>query len=420
MAKPSLKDHLKESAPSTPAYRVQTLKTGKSTLWRVQATPSTPRPPGNVEKGGYLPESPAYEPLSPVLRAALPPMTSEAKQQAPQTVMKDKPGNGRGRPPRARASSDATEPGTPSRASNGNGAASTVKREALVTQRLRDLAPANPENGPPISSTKRSVSATESSDEFAVPEPVATTGRKRKLPSPEAEREREPSKPATHVSWTRNFPKISASALERIGAHRSASTFALPIKDRDAPGYREAIHRPMDLKSIKAAITAGNRAGIAMLRDMDEKGEEVDKNAMVVELPMTKELVPPRGIVNSRQLERELMLMFANAVMFNPDSERGINLSTRTRSGRREGGYAVDEDGVVKDARLMAQDVQIIINELRETERKRESESIRSSIAREVEPKDKGKSKSQEKEVEDNETEVEEGPAKKRKRTTKD
>ena len=418
MAKPPLKDHLKESAPSTPAFRLQTLKTGKSTLWKVQATPGTPKPPGNVGKAGFLPESPAYEPLSPVLQPCLPAITSEPKQQTSQTAMKDKPARGRGRLPRARACSDATEPGTPSRASNGAG--STIKKESLQQQRLRDLAPASPENGPSTPSTKRSISATESSDEFAVPEPVASTSRKRKLPSPEAEREREPSKPATHVSWTRNFPKISASALERIGAHRTASTFALPIKDRDAPGYKEAIRRPMDLKSIKAAITAGNRAGIAMLKEMEERGEEVDKNAMVVELPVTKELVPPRGIVNSRQLERELMLMFANAVMFNPDSERGINLSRRTRSGRREGGYAVDEDGVVKDARVMAQDVQIIINELRETERKRESESFRSSMAREVEPKDKGKSKSQEKEVEDNETEVEEGPAKKRKRTMKD
>lgn len=221
--------------------------------------------------------------------------------------------------------------------------------------------------------------------------------------------------------WTRNFPKISASALERIGAHRTASTFALPIKDRDAPGYREAIRRPMDLKSIKAAITAGNRAGLAVLRDMEEKGDEVDKNAMVIELPVMRELVPPKGIVNSRQLERELMLMFANAVMFNPDSERGINFGRRTR-GRREGGYTVDEDGVVKDARMMAADVQVIIGELRETERKRESESVRSSVVGDVEGKEKSKSSSREKEVEDkvNDEETAEGPAKKRKRISKE
>lgn len=232
--------------------------------------------------------------------------------------------------------------------------------------------------------------------------------------SPETERE---SKPATHVLWTRNFPKISASALERIGAHRTASTFALPIKDRDAPGYREAIKRPMDLKTIKAAITAGNRAGTAILKEMEEKGEEVDKNAMVVELPVARELVPPKGIVNSRQLERELMLMFANAVMFNPDSERGINLRRSTRN-RKEGGYALDEDGVVKDARTMAADVQVIINELRETERKRESESVRSSVVREQEKT----STSREREVEERENEesATEGPAKKRKRTTKE
>lgn len=173
----------------------------------------------------------------------------------------------------------------------------------------------------------------------------------------------------------------------------------------------------MDLKSIKAAVTAGNRAGTAILKEMEERGEEVDKNALVVELPVTRELVPPKGIVNSRQLERELMLMFANAVMFNPDSERGISFRRSTRN-RREGGYAVDEDGVVKDARTMAADVQVIINELRETERKRESESARSSVVRE---QDKG-SASREKEGEERENEesAAEGPSKKRKRTTKE
>lgn len=415
--KPLLKDLLQQSAPSTPAFRPQTLKTGKSTLWKVQATPATPKPPASLGKSAFLPESPAYEPVSPPLpRPAL--LMEPAKQETLKSAQKDKAR--RGRPPRTRASSDApTEPASPSRASNGN--VSAIKKEGLAQQRLRDLAPANPGNSlAPPSNGPPSVSAAESSDEFAVPQAAASTIRKRRLPS--LEPEREPSKPATHVLWTRNFPKISASALERIGAHRTASTFALPIKDRDAPGYREAIRRPMDLKSIKAAITAGNRAAIAMLKEMEERGDEVDKNATVIELPITKELVPPKGIVNSRQLERELMLMFANAVMFNPDPERGINLCRRTRSGRREGGYAVDEDGVVKDARLMAQDVQVIINELRETERKRESESIRSSVARDMEARDKGKSSSREKESEDkeNDEEVEEGPAKKRKRTTKE
>ena len=403
--KPLFKDHLKEIAPSTPPSRPQSFKTGKSTLWKIQATPRTPKPPVAIAKAGFLPESPAYEPISPPPQSALPPPTSEsAKQQTYQTAQKDK--LRRGRPSRTRESSDApTEPATPLR----NGAASAIKKEGLAQQRIGDLAPARPRTP----STKQSVSAAESSDEFAVPQAAASTSRKRKL-SPETERE---SKPATHVLWTRNFPKISASALERIGAHRTASTFALPIKDRDAPGYREAIKRPMDLKSIKAAITAGNRAGIAMLKEMEERGEEVDKNAMVVELPVTRELVPPKGIVNSRQLERELMLMFANAVMFNPDSERGINLRRSTRS-RREGGYALDEDGVVKDARTMAADVQVIINELRETERKRESESVRSSVARDQEKS----SASREKEVEERENEesAAEWPAKKRKRTTKD
>jgi hypothetical protein len=43
-------------------------------------------------------------------------------------------------------------------------------------------------------------------------------------------------------------------------------------------------------------------------------------------VPKTDTLTPPKGIVNSSQLEMELMRMFANAVMFSPlpPSERGL------------------------------------------------------------------------------------------------
>ena len=54
--------------------------------------------------------------------------------------------------------------------------------------------------------------------------------------------------------------------------------------------------------------------------------------------------MPPKGIVNSAQLEKELMRMFANAVMFNPDPNRGVGPSFRDRSGRC-GGIASGGDG---------------------------------------------------------------------------
>ncbi len=223
-----------------------------------------------------------------------------------------------------------------------------------------------------------------SDDDNATPEPAPafahpSTVRKRKR-SPEPA----PAQPPTHVMWTRNVPRITAYALERIGAHRTASTFALPIKDKDAPGYRNAIKRPQDLTSIKNAIKAGNRAAQAALATM---GDEVDKNAPTVMLPISSDLVPPKGIINNSQLEKELMLMFANAVMFNPDPERGFGRLAGEGRSRKDGAYTLDEDGVVKDARIMSGDVEEIVGELRSAE----AEKVRSVS---VEGRDSG-SKSQ-------------------------
>jgi hypothetical protein len=211
------------------------------------------------------------------------------------------------------------------------------------------------------------------------------------------------------VLWTRNFPKISASALERIGAHRTASTFAHAIKERDAPGYKSVILRPQDLKSIRSAMTAGNRAATAAAEKLGG-----DRGAASVLLPVTGELVPPRGIVNNAQLEKELMLMFANAVMFNPDPDRGFGRGWPGKRGQSggEGGYAVDEDGVVREARKMFRDVEVIVGELRSTEQRRSQEKEKE--------KDKKEDKEKEKEAPEKDTESVdeegEGVAKKRKR----
>ena len=54
-----------------------------------------------------------------------------------------------------------------------------------------------------------------------------------------------------------------------------------------------------------------------------------------IELPVSSDVMPPKAIVNPAQLEKELMRMFVNAMMFNPG-----------------------EDGVVEDAREMFESVQ--------------------------------------------------------------
>lgn len=345
-ATPLPKPQLHKPLPTTPAVP-PVIKTGKLTLWKAAVSPATPGPPSVAQKD-YFPESPALEPLSPPLPTITVPHKSTKKDSTPVIV-------------HSHTRSRGATPASPKSA-----ALWKIKQETSAQLlKLRDVPSADPSMPPPrISATPTPSAGETTSDDFAVP-----ASRKRKR-SPELQ----PSQPPTHVLWTRNFPKISGSAIERIGAHRSASTFAKPIKDSDAPGYKNAILRPQDLKSIKAAITAGNRAGLAAIAAMDT---EVDKSATSVLLPISEDLVPPRGIVNNAQLEKELMRMFANAVMFNPGPERGF--ARLLRSGRRYGREEseemdVDEDGVVRDARGMCKDVEVIVGELRSAEQRRSVE----------------------------------------------
>src|SRR5439155_16763993 len=63
-----------------------------------------------------------------------------------------------------------------------------------------------------------------------------------------------------YVLSTRNFARTSATIMNDIGQHKYASIFSGPVKEKDAPGYKDLIYRPQDLKSIKSAIAAGGKA----------------------------------------------------------------------------------------------------------------------------------------------------------------
>ena len=200
-----------------------------------------------------------------------------------------------------------------------------------------------------------------------------------------------------YVLASRNFPRTSATIMNDVTAHKLASLFAKPLTEREAPGYKDLIYRPQDLKSIKSAISAGSRAVAAAADNYSTTvgtpaGEAAgspgqgagtpsaaanSKNASLW-IPKTVDVVPPRGIVNSAQLEKELMRMFANAVMFNPDTKRGFGPAFRFGDGAgadddddddgRNGGGAgrgqevgdaegredgEDDGGVVRDTREM-------------------------------------------------------------------
>ncbi|KAL8792348.1 MAG: hypothetical protein Q9195_005051 [Heterodermia aff. obscurata] len=134
----------------------------------------------------------------------------------------------------------------------------------------------------------------------------------------------EPKPTEKYVGGTRNFPRTSATIISEITSHKLAGMFARPLTEREAPGYKDLIYRPQDLKSIKSAVTAGNRALVAA----DSSGENS------VELAAKADVIPPKGIVNSAQLEKEVMRMFANAIMFNPDAKRGFGASFEKKDAR--------------------------------------------------------------------------------------
>lgn len=193
-------------------------------------------------------------------------------------------------------------------------------------------------------------------------------------PNPTGKRKRKTnanlkSQPPSSILWTKAFPKISAQALQDISTDKNASMFANPVKERDAPGYRNVILRPQDLKSIRSAITAGHRAALAVAP------ADLDPSATNVWLPISEDLIPPKGIINYAQLEKELMRMFANAIMFNADPRRGLGTAWQDaieRSKEEPYGYSFDEDSVVKGTRDMFAAVEKKVSDLRSVERRNE------------------------------------------------
>ncbi|KMU72536.1 hypothetical protein CISG_09523 [Coccidioides immitis RMSCC 3703] len=180
-----------------------------------------------------------------------------------------------------------------------------------------------------------------------------------------------------HVLCTRNFPRTCGPVMNDIAAHKHASIFAKPLTERDAPGYKDLIYRPQDIKSIKSAIHQGSKAVAAASEALSASGAEDELsgtskgNGLI--LKRTAELMPPRGIVNSSQLEKELIRMFANAVMFNPTPEStfGPAFSMRSEFASREQTQALEpeEGGILHDTLEIYEDVERAVSTWRAAER---------------------------------------------------
>eukprot|EP00092_Neocalanus_flemingeri_P028022 GFUD01030425.1.p1 GENE.GFUD01030425.1~~GFUD01030425.1.p1 ORF type:complete len:900 (-),score=332.97 GFUD01030425.1:356-3055(-) len=76
----------------------------------------------------------------------------------------------------------------------------------------------------------------------------------------------------------------------QIAQHKNASLFSSAVSEADAPEYRDIVYRPMDLNSIKKNIESGH-------------------------------------IKTTEGVERDLMLMFFNAIMYNSSDHEVYNLT---------------------------------------------------------------------------------------------
>jgi hypothetical protein len=184
---------------------------------------------------------------------------------------------------------------------------------------------------PASASTRRKRNAREASLEEPEDPQFSTPGPRRTLLAP------------------RNFARMTAPMMNDINSHKHASTFNTAVRAKDAEGYYDIIKRPTDLTSVRKAIATGSKAvsSAASIAASDTPTNSPGGvGGGVVELPVTADNVPPKSIVNAAQLEKELMRMFVNAVMFNPG-----------------------EEGVVNDARDMFQTVQGLVSTWRDVER---------------------------------------------------
>lgn len=221
-------------------------------------------------------------------------------------------------------------------------------------------------------------------------EPSAKRAKRKRDTSEAIEAETEPTPPALpkvdtskYVMCTRGFHRTAAPIMNDVTTHKLASIFAKPISERDAPGYHDLIYRPQDLKSIKSAVHQGSKAVAAATEAASTPagdGESPTPAAgtpskhNVLMLPKSEDLMPPKGIVNSAQLEKELIRMFANAIMYNPPTQRlypdipmlrGPRGSPESTQSSNDG----DEGGIIQDTLEMFEDVEQAVTHWRAAER---------------------------------------------------
>lgn len=347
------------SVPHTPAPTSPVALTrGFGTKWASQSTPSTPGP--IMEE----PESPAFEPVSPPQRSG-----SLARGTSKSISVKGSPllnaesaKSTRGRASRSRG-----------RAVSNTPSVSGARRSQSVASQPDEL---SIDSGlqPKIKNEQQTPRLHDETGDTTADESVHGRGQRTTPRAHKRKRQETPPEPPSrpsHVLWTRGFTKVSSSALDQISSHRDANMFATALKEKDAPGYRQVVLQPQDITSIRAAIKHGNKAAVQAAANLPDG----DPGGPSVWLPIADDLVPPQSIINSSQLERELVHMFCNAIMYNPDPDRGFGPAFMKRSQDEEEeavGYEFDENGIVRNTQGMFVEVEKLLSDLRAAEKDRE------------------------------------------------
>ncbi|XP_015497162.1 bromodomain-containing protein 8 isoform X1 [Parus major] len=127
--------------------------------------------------------------------------------------------------------------------------------------------------------------------------------------------------PNTHLlqpSWNNPLQhlilkKRLLSIWRMIASHRFSSPFLKPVSEKQAPGYKDVVKRPMDLSSIKRRLTKGH-------------------------------------IQSVMQFQCDLMLMFQNAVMYNSSDHRVFHVAVEMQ---RE---VLEQLQVLAEALLLSRD----------------------------------------------------------------
>lgn len=105
---------------------------------------------------------------------------------------------------------------------------------------------------------------------------------------------------ASHTSMQqqKRFQSIATSLITRIQEHRFSLPFLQPVNKRDAADYADVIYEPRDLKNI---------------------------------LRLVKSKIEPPAYTCIKHLERDIMLMFANCIMYNKSDDELTRLTLSMR-----------------------------------------------------------------------------------------